>query len=858
MSSPIGKRVADELYVHVSAISECLDPIALSFSQAAQQTLPIGHNANVVKVNVRIKKFSWLEYEDFDNAPFPRLLSSWIFDMENGIKTSFRNYRSSLNPPILHRKELLVSEDYPGRGLWIELTNVAEDIGLFDNPSTIGFELNWLKVIEAKGYKLVGKTFLPIGNNVSSSLDISTASAKGNIQRHLTALSRTSISAPVQLLLRNGLLRPGCSFFDYGCGKGNDISSLLESGFNAAGWDPHYAKDHPTADADVVNLGFVINVIEDPAERVDAVHNAFRLTRGVLAVGVMLTPTDLKGLPYQDGVLTSRNTFQKYYSQAEIKSYLEDVLQREVFMAGPGVAFIFADEIWQQRFESARYRSGGIAKRFLGVVQSRSLRVRAPRPERRLRTSLSERQFSDHRVLLDRIWSAALDLGRFPDPDEIEFISEVEAAFKTLSRALRLITVFYDLGLLAQARAARIDDITVYIATQLFQKRTKYRSLDPRLQRDIKTFFGDYNCAQSTGFKLLLDCAKSEQLSTACVSAATDGLGWHEEGHSLQLHISLVERLPAILRVYVACGLLLWDSLSEVQVVKIHIISGKLTLLTFDDFDTSPIPLLRKRIKVNIRRLDYSIFEYGSADFPKPILYFKSRYLHEEHPGYADQLEFDEQLRQTGCFDDDGYGPTEDMFRRALEAKRLSVNGMHLERSSIVPDIDEKCGRHLTYRSFIECGETQSRLGIANLPTNVHTYNALYNLATNIIDPIIDYFGGIRLTYGLCTLELGRKISSRVSHGLDQHAACETKRNGRWVCERLGAACDFLVEDENMLEVAQWIAESLPFDRLYFYGESKPLHISFGPENSRTLVHMVTNASGFRMPRPLKFGRPPT
>ena len=65
-----------------------------------------------------------------------------------------------------------------------------------------------------------------------------------------------------------------------------------------------------------------------------------------------------------------------------------------------------------------------------------------------------------------------------------------------------------------------------------------------------------------------------------------------------------------LLRAYVACGLILWDALSEVQLVKIHIASGKLTLMEFDDFDASPLPLLRRRIKVNIRKQDYDLFEY--------------------------------------------------------------------------------------------------------------------------------------------------------------------------------------------------------------------------------------------------------
>lgn len=196
-----------------------------------------------------------------------------------------------------------------------------------------------------------------------------------------------------------------------------------------------------------------------------------------------------------------------------------------------------------------------------------------------------------------------------------------------------------------------------------------------------------------------------------------------------------------------------------------------------------------------MRKLDYSIFEYGSAEHPKPLLYFKSRFLHEEHAGFAEQLAFDDELSRSGCVVDGEYGPSAAELGESLASKRLAIKGMELLRSCALPGIDDKCGHYLSYRSLIECGETQSRLGIQNLPKNVETYNALHDLATCILDPTIDYFGGIRLTYGLCTAELGRHVKKRVAHNLDQHSACEVKRSGRFICERLGAACDFIVED---------------------------------------------------------------
>jgi hypothetical protein len=60
---------------------------------------------------------------------------------------------------------------------------------------------------------------------------------------------------------------------------------------------------------------------------------------------------------------------------------------------------------------------------------------------------------------------------------------------------------------------------------------------------------------------------------------------------------------------------------------------------------------------------------------------------------------------------------------------------------------------------------------------------------------------------------------------------------------------DFVIADEDMLEVAQWVAANTPFDRLYFYGADKPIHVSYGPEHSRQVVTMLPGPSGRLVPR---------
>jgi hypothetical protein len=271
--------------------------------------------------------------------------------------------------------------------------------------------------------------------------------------------------------------------------------------------------------------------------------------------------------------------------------------------------------------------------------------------------------------------------------------------------------------------------------------------------------------------------------------------------------------------------------------------------MQFEDFAESPIPLMNRRVKVNVRRADYDVFEYGST-FPKPHLYRKSRYMHEEMAGYAEQLAFDEALEAAGVLGDSEYGPSADDLLAALGRRRLEVAGMALRRSTSLPDIDTRCGERFTYRDLIECGETQARLNLANLPRHPQTFNALYDLATKLLDPLVDYFGSIRLTYGFCSPELGRHIKARVAPALDQHAGHELNRRGELICDRGGAACDFIVEDEDMREVADWITANLPFDRLYFYGRDRPIHLSYSPSELRQAVEMRAGPSGRLVPRP--------
>lgn len=845
-----GKQVRGRRYVHADNLPHLDHQARTAFGKACELIAPRGKPSfNVVRLDNELEEVALLNYPALGLDPFPTLASSWRVHLPSGLVT-YRDYAQSLNPPILHRTELLLPNEHDNRAACIALTSECEAVGLFANTTIIGFQRQWMELIRKKGYELAGFSLVPLGNVRESEPETTRSGdllVTAPIERHRSALSRTAISAPVQSLLRDGLLHPGKSFFDYGCGRGDDITSLQANGFQALGWDPYYRPQPERVSAEVVNLGFVINVIEDRAERVDALERAFALATEVLAVAAMLAtegqPT--YGRSYRDGVVTTRNTFQKYYTQAELQQFVEAVLDEDAYPAAPGVFYVFKNRAVEQTYLLTKCsdRSRVARARLATVTPLRTRRREAP-------VKVVKAESAESVGYLEHLWSTCLELGRVPAQEELPVPEDARRFFGSAKRAVAACLSRNDPEALTRAGVGRRDQILVMLALQFFGRRRRFTQFDYRFQRDVKEFFGSYQFAEAKAQQLLFSVQDKAIIGAACNEAAASGLGWLEPGHSLQLHTSLVERLPAVLRVYLSCATALAGPMTSFDLVKAHIESGKVTLMAFDDFSGKPLPSLQSRIKVRLRDQDLDVFEYKGS-FPPTLLLNKSRYINEEFPRYAEQIAFEEALGRLGLFDLNGYGPEEREFQKLLGATRHEVAGFELRRSTTLPSLDDPCGRTFTYRNLIECGETWEKTRVKNAPVCAASYNALYDLATTILDPVVEYFGAIKLTYGFASAALTNLIPRDIAPKLDQHASCEAGRDGRLICQRRGAAIDFLVEYEDMVEVARWISTTCTFDRMYVYGADRPLHVSAGPESVGEIYEMRTVA-GKRIPKRIK------
>ena len=168
--------------------------------------------------------------------------------------------------------------------------------------------------------------------------------------------------------------------------------------------------------------------------------------------------------------------------------------------------------------------------------------------------------------------------------------------------------------------------------------------------------------------------------------------------------------------------------------------------------------------------------------------------------------------------------------------------------------INQACSRYWYFRDLFHCGETWLQERCDNTPLQAASWAAYAALAQQLLDPVCEEFGQPELTFGFCGGQLRRlilaKATPHIAPRLDQHAAHELNRQGQLVCPRGGAAVDIYYPGQNSHRIALWLTQHLPFDRLYLYGRTRPLHLSFAPSPTGQIV-MLTEHHKRRIPKRL-------
>ena len=648
-----GKQLPDAYYVHREGVGVLPDKLR-GLTNSSISALDISDEYNLIKFHKAQFRITFLSYPDFYTEAHPALCKSILVDVVTG-KTKETSFDKRANPPILHRKETFLPRAHSQIEVFRNFTKQEEKAGLFDNPRGIGFRQNWERLLASKGLSIAGHNLIRCEANLQSK-----PASSESVDRHKTAMVRYDLSRPVKALIESEMLNIEYSLFDYGCGHGADVKGLSSLGYDAAGWDPAHNSEAPKNKADFVNLGYVINVIEEPVERVETLIDAWDHANKVMVVSAMVRGREAyaNARPYKDGIITQNNTFQKYFEQTELQAFIESALHRDAIPVELGIYFVFRNDSDQQDYLSSRSR-----RKVNWSDLTAKLGFERPKGRQRVaRLSLYER----NKELLDDFWGKLLLLGRQPHRDEYSRLDEIRRVCKSASEAVRLFADKYGEQALEDAKERRKEDLLVYLAKEEFKKRrTPFSHLSSELKRDLKAFWGDYHSACDKARELLFAAGDGGELEIAAEELSFGYLD-DDEGH-YSFHRSLLAQLPPILRIYVGCGAMLYGEPEGADLIKIHLRTGKLTFHLYRDFESENLPELISRVKIDLKRFHVDVFEY--LEGRQQLLYFKERYLDTADMMVSRAEAYSAKLRRLGLDERNmgRFGPTKEQLLEALD-----------------------------------------------------------------------------------------------------------------------------------------------------------------------------------------------
>ena len=648
LNLPHGKILPGAIYILRPQAGD-ISPVLMREVQRAEIAAEPGKNWNLVKFHTNQMAITFLNYSNFFDDPHPVLVEATKINLRTGtvVKTDFCGRSNAL---ILHRKETFLPLTHPRRAEFAALTKQEEKAGLYEQPKRIGHQLYWQALLRQKKLQYEGHKLSSVSGPSHALLP---EGQIGLIERHRTAIKRYDLSKPVKMLVEHGLLRKEDTFFDFGCGHGMDIQALTSLGFKANGWDPSFRPTALKSPAAVVNLGYVLNVIENPQERSAALREAYGLAERILLVSTMVTgqQTHSHSHAYGDGFLTKTNTFQKFYEPGELEALIESTVDAEVNTLGLGVCVVFRNSDEAELFQASRNR-----RRINWSEISTKLQFPASASRVQRRAS----RYDLHRGLFDEFWQILLELGRLPEAGEFGRLDEVKLAAGGLNRSLSIMLARYGTVLWEEVKRSRSEDTLVYLAMTHFRKRFARTQIPLRIKHDIRSFFGDLTVALQKARDLLFAAGDVDELELAC-----DGLivGW-QDADALYVHRTSLNKLPPILRLYVSCAALRYGNPEAADIIKLHKRSGKVTFLVYDDWNKL-LPELQLRIKVNLRTQFVQVFDHGGSG---QCLYFKERFMSVDDPSLKRQTKFGQKLRSAGIDTVSNFGPTRSELTQLLIA----------------------------------------------------------------------------------------------------------------------------------------------------------------------------------------------
>lgn len=454
---------------------------------------------------------------------------------------------------------------------------------------------------------------------------------------------------PARLAEEDGVFDYCLSILDYGSGRGQDVERLEAKGRTAKGWDPYFDADRAPAPADAVLLTYVLNVIENSRERDETLKRAWELTRRVLVVSSRLTwdADRVRGNEYDDGVVTSRGTFQHLYRPAELRSLVMSTTGVRCVAAAPGVVYAFKDDRDRLSFLARRTLPGFQWTDVVGADEA-----------------------------LTAVTKFAEDTGRVPIFEELPTQCVQALGKLSLQELTRLVKATADPGRVSEGAKQSTLNTLLYLGIELFNGRGPYGSLPLHVKANIRRFFKSYKEACRRADRLLFKLRDDTYLRGAMRNSAGK-----MTPSALYIHRRAAASMPVVLRLYEHCGAIAAGRPTDYTLLKLHHDKRAVSWLGYAQFDSDPHPRTDWSYQVTFPEMDSSYTNYTSRS-NRPLLHRKEEFLAPDDP---DRPKYERLTRaevEAGLYANPSIIGTEKGWESELARCGVALRGHRLVRAS--------------------------------------------------------------------------------------------------------------------------------------------------------------------------------
>jgi DNA phosphorothioation-associated putative methyltransferase len=396
-------------------------------------------------------------------------------------------------------------------------------------------------------------------------------------------------------------------------------------------------------------------VIENPSERVSILKQAWSLAQKVLIVSARLL-AEVKVshfASFEDGFITRRLTFQKYYDQQELRNWIDSVLGESSVAAGPGIFYVFHDQNVRQSFIASKYKRS----------------IATPRLRR------GDLIFEQYKTLFEPLMAFIALRGRLPGESELDATCDILKEIGSLKCAFNIIRSVTGEEQWDEIHEARSQDLLIYLALSRFGGRPRFSQLSEDLQLDVRAFFSTYKRACELADNLLFSAGDPNTISNSCCKSSVGKL----TAGSLYVHVSAVPLLSPVLRIYEGCARAYIGAVEGANIVKLNHRWPQVSYLAYPEFERDPHPVLFASLVVPLQTFHIQYREYMQSTNP-PILHRKETFLPPNHPMRQKFERLTKQEEKYGLYEDTKTIGTKDGWEEALSKRGLSLSGHRVMR----------------------------------------------------------------------------------------------------------------------------------------------------------------------------------